>query len=109
MPEKEKIRLLASHGATMVLFLSTGLVKGLQEELIAGGYAPETPAAIVYKATWPDEKVFRCPLSELAKTAKENNLTKTALILVGGFLGDKYDRSKLYDPTFTTEFREASE
>ncbi len=109
VPEKEKIRLLASHGATMVLFLSTGLVKGLQDELIAGGYAPETPAAIVYKATWPDEKVFRCPLSELAKTAKENNLTKTALILVGGFLGDKYDRSKLYDPTFTTEFREASE
>ena len=109
VPEKEKIRLLASHGATMVLFLSTGLVNGLQEELIAGGYAPETPAAIVYKATWPDEKVFRCPLSELARTAKENNLTKTALILVGGFLGDKYDRSKLYDPTFTTEFREASE
>jgi precorrin-4/cobalt-precorrin-4 C11-methyltransferase len=109
VPEKEKIRLLASHGSTMVLFLSTGLVKGLQDELIAGGYAPETPAAIVYKATWPDEKVFRCPLSELAKTAKENNLTKTALILVGGFLGDKYDRSKLYDPTFTTEFREASE
>ena len=97
VPEKEKIRLLASHGSTMVLFLSTGLVKGLQDELIAGGYAPETPAAIVYKATWPDEKVFRCPLSKLA------------LILVGGFLGDKYDRSKLYDPTFTTEFREASE
>ena len=109
VPEKEKIRLLASHGSTMVLFLSTGLVKGLQDELIAGGYAPETPAAIVYKATWPDEKVFRCPLSKLAETAKENNLTKTALILVGGFLGDKYDRSKLYDPTFTTEFREASE
>ena len=109
VPEKEKIRLLASHGSTMVLFLSTGLVKGLQDELIAGGYAPETPAAIVYKATWPDEKVVRCPLSKLAETAKENNLTKTALILVGGFLGDKYDRSKLYDPTFTTEFREASE
>ena len=108
VPEKEKIRLLAAHGATMVLFLSTGLVKGLQQELIAGGYAPETPAAIVYKASWPDEKVFRCPLSELAKTAADNHLTKTALILVGGFLGDKYDRSKLYDPTFTTEFREAS-
>jgi len=108
VPEKEKIRLLAAHGSTMVLFLSTGLVKGLQDELIAGGYAPETPAAIVYKASWPDEKVFRCPLSELARTARENNLTKTALILVGGFLGDKYDRSKLYDPGFTTEFREAS-
>jgi Mg2+-importing ATPase len=77
-------------------------------KLIAGGYAPETPAAIVYKATWPDEKQFRCRLCDLAKTAKENNITKTALIVVGGFLGDAYERSKLYDPTFTTEFREAT-
>ncbi len=108
VPEKEKIRSLAAHQSTMIMYLSTGLVRGLQDELIAGGYAPETPAAIVYKASWPDQKVFRCPLSELAKTAQENNLTKLALILVGGFLGDKYDRSKLYDPGFTTEFREAS-
>ena len=108
VPEKEKIRLLAAHQSTMVLFLSTGLLEGLQAELMAGGYAPETPAAIVYKATWPDEKQFRCRLCDLAKTAKENNITKTALIVVGGFLGDKYERSKLYDPTFTTEFREAS-
>jgi len=108
VPEKEKIRLLAAHQSTMVLFLSTGLLEGLQAELMAGGYAPETPAAIVYKATWPDEKQFRCRLCDLAKTAKENNITKTALIVVGGFLGDAYERSKLYDPTFTTEFREAS-
>lgn len=108
VPEKEKIRLLAAHQSTMVLFLSTGLLEGLQEELMAGGYAPETPAAIVYKATWPDEKQFRCRLCDLAKTAKENNITKTALIVVGGFLGDAYERSKLYDPSFTTEFREAS-
>lgn len=108
VPEKEKIRLLAAHQSTMVLFLSTGLLEGLQEELMAGGYAPETPAAIVYKATWPDEKQFRCRLCDLAKTAKENNITKTALIMVGGFLGDKYERSKLYDPSFTTEFREAT-
>ena len=108
VPEKEKIRLLAAHQSTMVLFLSTGLLEGLQAELMAGGYAPETPAAIVYKATWPDEKQFRCRLCDLAKTAKENNITKTALIVVGGFLGDTYERSKLYDPTFTTEFREAS-
>ena len=109
VPEKEKIRSLAAHGATMVMYLSTGLVKGLQQELIAGGYAPETPAAIVYKASWPDQKVFRCPLRDLAATAEENHLTKLALILVGGFLGDTYERSKLYDPTFTTEFREATE
>lgn len=108
VPEKEKIRLLASHQATMVLFLSTGLLEGLQEELMAGGYSPNTPAAIVYKASWPEERQFRCRLSELAKTAQENNITKTALIVVGSFLGDKYDRSKLYDPGFTTEFREAS-
>ena len=108
VPEKEKIRLLAAHQSTMVLFLSTGLLEGLQAELMAGGYAPETPAAIVYKATWPDEKQFRCRLCDLAKTARENNITKTALIVVGGFLGDKYERSKLYDPSFATEFREAS-
>ena len=108
VPEKEKIRSLAAHQSTMVLFLSTGLLEGLQAELMAGGYAPETPAAIVYKASWPDEKQFRCRLCDLAKTAKENNITKTALIVVGGFLGDKYERSKLYDPAFTTEFREAT-
>lgn len=108
VPEKEKIRLLAAHQSTMVLFLSTGLLEGLQEELMAGGYAPETPAAIVYKATWPDEKQFRCRLCDLARTAKKNNITKTALIVVGGFLGDTYERSKLYDPAFTTEFREAT-
>lgn len=108
VPEKEKIRSLAAHQSTMVLFLSTGLLEGLQVELMAGGYAPETPAAIVYKATWPDEKQFRCRLCDLAKTAKENSITKTALIVVGGFLGDTYERSKLYDPTFTTEFREAT-
>ena len=107
VPEREKIRSLAAHGSTMVLFLSTGLLEGLQAELMAGGYAPETPAAIVYKASWPEEKQFRCRLCELAETARANNITKTALILVGGFLGDHYERSKLYDPGFTTEFREA--
>ena len=107
VPEKEKLRLLASHGATMVLFLSVGLLDGVQRELMAGGYAPETPAAIVYKASWPDEKIFRCRLCDLQETAEKNNVKKTALILVGHFLGDEYVRSKLYDPTFTTEFREA--
>lgn len=109
VPEREKIRSLAAHGSTMVLFLSTGLLEGLQSELMAGGYAPETPAAIVYKATWPEEKVFRCRVCDLAQTARENHITKTALILVGSFLGDRYERSKLYDPGFTTEFREAKQ
>ena len=108
VPERESIRAFAAHQATMVIFLSTGMLKQLSKELIAGGYEAETPAAIVYKATWPDEKVVRTTVGELAQAAKENNISKTALITVGGFLGDTYERSKLYDPTFTTEFREAS-
>lgn len=109
VPEGEKMRKLASHGSTMVIFLSTGLIPKLVEELYAGGvFTENTPAAIVYKATWDDEKVFRCNLATLEKTAKENNITKTALITVGDFLGDEYSRSKLYDPSFTTEYRQAS-
>lgn len=108
VPEKEEISLLAAHQATMVIFLSTGLLEPLRERLLAGGYHKDTPAAIVYKATWPDEKVFRGTVDTLPQIAKENGITKTALILVGEFLGDHYDRSKLYDPAFTHEFREAT-
>lgn len=108
VPERESIRKLASHGSTMVLFLSSGMLGKLAEELIAGGYAPETPAAIVYKATWPDERVFRTTIAGLEQTAKDNGISKTALITVGGFLGDTYERSKLYDPSFAHGCREAS-
>lgn len=109
VPEKERLRLMASHGCTMVLFLSTGLLEQVEQELLAGGaYGPDTPAAIVYKATWPDEKVFRCTVSTLAQTARDNHITKTALITIGDFLGKEYERSKLYDPTFTHGCREAS-
>ena len=108
VPEKEEIAKLAAHQATMVIFLSTGLLEGLQQRLMEGGYPADTPAAIVYKASWPDEKTFRCTVSTLAQTAKENNITKTALILVGRFLDSSYERSKLYDPSFETEFRKAT-
>ena len=93
----------------MVLFLSTSLTKALQEELLAGGYTQQTPAAIVYKATWPDERIFRCTVGTLHETATQNELKKTALIVVGGCLGDEYMRSLLYHPGFTTEFREATQ
>ncbi|MFA6807782.1 MAG: precorrin-4 C(11)-methyltransferase, partial [Eubacteriales bacterium] len=109
VPPKEEISLLAAHQATMSIFLSTGLLEKLSSRLIEGGYAEDSPAAIVYKASWPDEKVFRCTIGTLVQTAAENKITKTALILVGGFLGNDYERSKLYDPSFTHEFREASE
>ncbi len=108
VPEKERIASLAAHGATMVIFLSTGMLETLSARLMEGGYAPETPAAIVYKATWEDEKVVRTTVAALAEAAKAHHITKTALITVGGFLGNQYERSKLYDPSFTTEFREAS-
>lgn len=107
VPEKEEISLLAAHQATMAIFLSTGLLEPLRERLIAGGYTDQTPAAIVYKATWPEEKIFYGTVGSLPEIARENNITKTALILVGEFLGDAYERSKLYDPSFTHEFREA--
>ena len=108
VPEREGIASLAAHGATMVVFLSAGMLDGLQAELLKGAYTENTPAALVYKATWPEEKVVRCPLGQLAETGRTHGIRKTALVLVGDFLGEKYERSKLYDPTFTTEFREAT-
>ena len=107
VPEREQIRLLASHQTTMVIFLSTGMLPALSAELIAGGYPDSTPAAIVYKASWPDEKVCRCTVGTLAETAESNQIRKTALIVVGNCLGDDYALSKLYDPAFETEFRKA--
>lgn len=108
VPERESIESLASHNATMVIFLSTGMLDELSERLIKGGYTADTPAAIVYKATWKDEKVFRCTVGTLAQTAKQNNITKTALVTVGYFLGDIRSLSKLYSADFETEFRKAS-
>lgn len=107
VPEKEKISLLAVHNATMVIFLSAGKLAELSSELICGGYSSDTPTAIVYKASWEDEKVCRCTVGTLARTAEENNITKTALITVGGFLGSDYSLSRLYDKSFETEFRKA--
>ena len=110
VPDGEKLRKMASHGCTLVLFLSTSLLDGAVEELLAGGaYTEDTPAAIVYKATWPDQKVWRCTIGTLAETAREAGVKNTALITIGGFLGDAYDRSRLYDPTFTHMFRKGTE
>lgn len=109
VPETEKISSLAAHHSTMVIFLSAGMLDDLSRELIKGGYNADTPAAIVYKATWADEKVCRCTVGTLKETAEKYGITKTALITVGDFLGNDYEVSKLYDPTFETEFRKARE
>ena len=104
VPPKESIQSFAAHQATMVVFLSTGMLEELSRRLIEGGYTADTPAAIVYKATWEDEKKFVCTVGTLAQTAKENHITKTALMIIGDCVNAAhYDRSKLYDPGFTTE------
>ena len=106
VPERESIGKFAAHGSTMVIFLSAGMTGELSEELMKGGYPGDTPAAIVYKATWPDEKVVRCTLAALKETADREGIHKTALIVVGNTVSQTgYERSKLYDPAFTTGFR----
>lgn len=108
VPEKESIESLAAHRASMAIFLSAGMIPQLSERLIAGGYPKDTPAAIVYKASWPEEKSIICTVDLLPALAQEHQISKTALILVGDYLGDAYERSKLYDPGFSTEFRQAA-
>ena len=110
VPEKESIESFAAHQATMVVFLSTGMLEELSERLIAGGYQPDTPAAIVYKATWEDEQAHVCTVATLAQTAREHQITKTALMIIGDAVAhNSYERSKLYDPGFTTEFRKGTD
>ena len=108
VPESESIESLAAHHASMAIYLSTGLLKELSERLIKGGYTADTPAALVYKATWDDEKKFLCTVGTLEKTANENGITKTAVVLIGDvLLHTNYEKSKLYAADFSTEFREA--
>ena len=107
IPDREKLASYAAHHASMVIFLSSGMLEKVQKELVRGGYEEDTPAAIVYKASWPEQKIMRCTVGTLAATAKENKITRTALIAVGGFLGDEYQRSELYNPNFTHGYRKA--
>ncbi len=111
VPEKEKLALLAMHGCSMVIFLSAGMTKQVQEALLQGSYTKDTPAAIVYKASWPEEKLIRCTVGTLDTSAEKEGIQKTALILVGDFLrsGRVPARSCLYDPAFTTEYRQGSD
>lgn len=107
VPGTESIRGFAAHRAAMVVFLSAGMLKELSRELVEGGYREDTPAAIVYKATWPEEKVVRCTVGTLEASAGRENITKTALVIVGDSVAQSgYGRSRLYDPGFTTGFRE---
>lgn len=109
VPERESIRMLAAHQSTMVLFLSSGLAGKVKEELLAGGYAAETPVAVVYKATWPEEKILHTTVEKLSEDMEGAGIDKTALIIVGNVLGNEYQKSKLYDASFSTGFRKRHE
>lgn len=109
VPEKESIESFAKHNATMAIYLSTGLLDELTKKLIEGGYKESTPVALVYKATWPEEKVFVTDIKNLCNVAKENNITKTALIIVGDVINtNAYEKSRLYAPDFSTEYRKGT-
>lgn len=110
VPEKESIESFAAHQASMAIYLSTGMLKELSERLVAGGYRKETPVALVYKATWPEEEAYICTIETLYDTAKEHGITKTALVLVGEVITHQnYIKSRLYAADFSTEFRQAKE
>ena len=110
VPPKESIESFASHQASMAIYLSTGMLDELSRRLVAGGYREDTPAALVYKATWPEEEKYICTVKTLAETAREHKITKTALVLVGDVIGHRnYEKSRLYAPDFSTEYRQAKE
>ena len=106
VPEGEDMAALAAHGATLVIVPSAGLLEPLQTQLLRGAYTQDTPAALVYRATWPEERVARCTVGTLAETGRKYDIHRTALVLVGDVLGSDYRRSRLYDPAFTTGYRE---
>ncbi|MDH8679703.1 precorrin-4 C(11)-methyltransferase [Fusibacter bizertensis] len=105
VPTLESIESYAAHQTSMAIFLSSGMVDEVMAQLIRGGYPPQTPAAMVYKATWPDQKIIRGTIETLDALAKEAQITKTALIIVGNCLGYEFNPSKLYDKDFAHEFR----
>ncbi|MCM1126157.1 MAG: precorrin-4 C(11)-methyltransferase [Lachnospiraceae bacterium] len=110
VPERESIESFAAHHASMAIYLSTGMLGELSRRLLAGGYGKETPAALVYKATWQEEEVYLCTLEDLERTASAHHITKTALVLVGDVLTHQnYQRSRLYAPDFSTEFRKGTD
>ncbi len=109
MPDKEKLHMLAEHQSTMCIFLSASLAQQVQDELLQGGYSPDTPVAACHKLTWKDQKIFRGKLKDLASIMKENKLTLTTMIVVGDAIDNRNGLSKLYDGHFTHMFRDAVE
>lgn len=109
MPPKEKLVSLAQHQATMCIFLSVQAIDEVMKQLTDGGYAPDTPVAIVVRATWPDQKILRGTIATIADIIHDADVTRQAMIVVGRVLDSEYDLSKLYDSKFTTMFRKGTD
>lgn len=110
VPEAESMESLAVHQASMAIYLSAGMLKELSEKLIAGGYEKDTPAAIVYKATWPEEKRIITTVGSLAEAGEKEGIKNTAVVLVGNAISTiDYEKSRLYAADFTTGFRTAKQ
>ena len=107
MPEKEKLSMLASHGATMCIFLSVQMIEKVAAELIEGGYDKTTPVAIVVKASWPDQRIIRGTLETIADVVAEEGVIRQAMIVVSRVLDTDYELSKLYDKGFAHMYRDA--
>ena len=108
VPEREKLRSLAAHQATMCIFLSITMLTDVVKELIEGGYAPSTPIAIVQRASWPEQKIVRATLETIVAEIADKGIDRTAMIVVSRCLGADYELSRLYAPEFSHMFREAS-
>jgi precorrin-4/cobalt-precorrin-4 C11-methyltransferase len=107
MPPGERVREFARHGTTMALFLSAARSGQLQDELLQGGYPPDTPCVVAYQVTWPDELILQCQLINLAATMKQHKLWKHTLVLVGPALAARGSRSHLYHPGHFHGYRKA--
>ncbi|CUH94008.1 putative cobalt-precorrin-4 C(11)-methyltransferase [Propionispora sp. 2/2-37] len=108
VPEKEKLSSLAAHNATMCIFLSVHMLEDVLKELIDGGYSPETPVAVVQKASWPEQKIYRGSLANIAEILSNEAVNRTAMIVVGKCLGSDYALSRLYAPEFGHMYRDAT-
>ena len=107
VPEKEQIRSLAAHQTTMCIFLSVHMFGELVQELLDGGYAADTPVAVVEKASWPEQRIFRGTLTTIADQLVAAGVSRTAMVIVGDVLAREYEQSRLYAPEFGHMFREA--
>lgn len=107
VPDREKLRSLAAHQATMCIFLSITMLEDVVKELIAGGYKPETPIAIVQRASWPEEKIVRATLATICEEIADKGIDRTAMIVVSNCLAADYEFSRLYAPEFSHMFRQA--